>query len=379
MKSVFFTRAAAAAAALVAAAGVMAYPAFAADGEGKRSTREQDAQTMNSVYFLPDSDTYYISEDDISWMDDEELMLARNEFYARKGRRFVTKSIRDYFNSQSWYDGRIDPDDFSNDVFNRYEKANIDFILAYEKERSKGRKKKEDKEDKEGTATSSGLSGMTTEYEKVRDLYGDAFRHSWTKEECRAHGLTMLVPEMDSLKELGYTCKDLDDDGIEEFLVGPTDTREYGEGAVFGIYTMKDGKAFETVSADEDTSLFICKDGTIRKEKEYENGSWEIDYYDLKDGELFLKSVLVMDEEEGGEEPWFAASDVQALSKDEDILQDLAAMDHRADAAGIESNIKKEADKSSEGIEELSPISYKEASEIRTSYSADTLNLTSFK
>ena len=54
-------------------------------------------------------------------------------------------------------------------------------------------------------------------------------------------------------------------------------------------------------------------------------------------------------------------------------------MDHRADAAGIESNIKKEADKSSEGIEELSPISYKEASEIRTSYSADTLNLTSFK
>ena len=90
---------------------------------------------MNSTYLLPDSDTYYITEADISWMDDNELMLARNEFYARKGRKFVTKSIREYFERQGWYHGTIEPDAFSPDLFNRYEQANVDFIVAYENKR----------------------------------------------------------------------------------------------------------------------------------------------------------------------------------------------------------------------------------------------------
>ena len=130
----------AAALALMVAAGTQAVPAFAVQSQSlsaqeadtassARSRRELEGQSMNSVYLLPDSDTYYISESDISWMDDNELMLARNEFYARRGRKFVTKSIQDYFNRQGWYNGTIDPDDFTPEMFNRYEQANVDGSL----------------------------------------------------------------------------------------------------------------------------------------------------------------------------------------------------------------------------------------------------------
>ena len=62
----------AAAAAALMLAGLMAFPAAAAPQPaciaGARSDRELTAQTMNSTYLLPDSDTYYITEADISWM-----------------------------------------------------------------------------------------------------------------------------------------------------------------------------------------------------------------------------------------------------------------------------------------------------------------------
>ena len=431
MKNRFFTRAAAAAAALFVAAGTLGIPACASEGKGIRSNREMNSQTTNSVYLIPDGDTYYITEDDISWMDDKELMLARNEFYARKGRRFVVKSIRDYFNSQSWYDGRIAPENFTTDLFNRYEMANVDFIVAYEQKRAKGRSREDDDE---WTDESSGLDELTIEYKRIRDLYEDAFIQSWTKEESRVHGRIELVPDMKSPKELGYTCRDIDGDGIEELIVGPTDTRKYGEGAVFGIYTLKDGEVVRTASADKDIRFYICEGGTVRKEKKYEDGSWEIDYYNFKGGDLILKGVLVMDEEEGGDAPWFAATDEQLMSMDGGISVDDTSEEDQEDASGIEietdrdkrgksekdieSWMEEETDDDgdddddnnigglhlsytdteegeaaglgeissvkggaadAEGFEELSPITYKEASKIRATYSADRLRLISFE
>jgi hypothetical protein len=57
---------------------------------------------------------------------------------------------------------------------------------------------------------------------------------------------------------------DLDDDGNEELLIGPTDPQLYGEGAVFEIYMMEDGIPVEIASSDEDCIYYICEDKTIR-------------------------------------------------------------------------------------------------------------------
>lgn len=90
---------------------------------------------VSSEYILPNSDSEYISYSDLDGLTQEQVMLARNEIYARRGRKFDTDSIREYFESKSWYKPTYAPDDFSDTVFNDYEKENINTIVNYETEK----------------------------------------------------------------------------------------------------------------------------------------------------------------------------------------------------------------------------------------------------
>lgn len=87
-------------------------------------------------YILPYSDSEYLTEDDLDGLTPDEIRLACNELYARHERKFKDADYQAYFNSKSWYHGTVEPDDFDDTaVFNKYELANRDFIIAYEKEK----------------------------------------------------------------------------------------------------------------------------------------------------------------------------------------------------------------------------------------------------
>lgn len=73
-------------------------------------------------YILPDSDSRAYTYDELSNLSQDELRLAINEIYARHGRIFDAADLQNYFNSKSWYNGTVSADDFSEDVFNTYEK-----------------------------------------------------------------------------------------------------------------------------------------------------------------------------------------------------------------------------------------------------------------
>lgn len=60
--------------------------------------------------------------------------IARNEIYARHGRLFNDENLQEYFNQCSWYEGTIQPDDFSQDMLNEVELANLQIISDYEEE-----------------------------------------------------------------------------------------------------------------------------------------------------------------------------------------------------------------------------------------------------
>lgn len=84
-------------------------------------------------YIFADSDSRYLTITDLQQLSDEELRLARNEIYARRGRKFKDSYLQNYFNGCSWYNGTIEPDDFlDNDRLNKYERANAYLILEYE-------------------------------------------------------------------------------------------------------------------------------------------------------------------------------------------------------------------------------------------------------
>ena len=64
-----------------------------------------------------------------------EINYAKNELYARHGRKFDSNELRTYFESKSWYRGTVDPEDFSVSCFNQYENANAAFLNQKENER----------------------------------------------------------------------------------------------------------------------------------------------------------------------------------------------------------------------------------------------------
>lgn len=98
-------------------------------------TDEEEPEEYGGAYILENSDREYISERTIRGLSDRELKLARNEIYARKGKIFDDRELREYFMSKSWYEGTIHPDDFSEDMLSNVEKANVEMIRAEEESR----------------------------------------------------------------------------------------------------------------------------------------------------------------------------------------------------------------------------------------------------
>lgn len=97
---------------------------------------EESKDISSRDYIFPDSDSRYLTDEDLAGYSSDQLELAKNEIYARHGRKFVTQRIADYFNSKSWYKGTEDPetfDDNQGDIFNEYEVTNISKIADTEK------------------------------------------------------------------------------------------------------------------------------------------------------------------------------------------------------------------------------------------------------
>lgn len=86
----------------------------------------------DAEYLLPESDSRYLTADDLLGFSADQCRLARNEIYARHGRRFHDDVLQRYFDAHSWYQGSIEPEDFSDSVFNEYERFNTQFIWEYE-------------------------------------------------------------------------------------------------------------------------------------------------------------------------------------------------------------------------------------------------------
>lgn len=95
-----------------------------------------DSYSYADDYILPYSDTEYLTYSDIADLTTDELCLARNEIYARKGRMFDSDEIRAHFASKDWYYGEIPPDEFSEDMLNEIEKANVEMLLEEEESRA---------------------------------------------------------------------------------------------------------------------------------------------------------------------------------------------------------------------------------------------------
>lgn len=102
------------------------------------TTGNEDMGTDGAVgeeeaeYILPESASRLLTEADLENLTQEDLRIARNEIYARHGRKFDSKELQNYFGSKSWYNGTVNAADFKETVFNEYEKKNAEFLRQKE-------------------------------------------------------------------------------------------------------------------------------------------------------------------------------------------------------------------------------------------------------
>lgn len=94
--------------------------------------------TNAEEYVLPLSDKKPLTSEMLDGLNDNELMIARNEIYARHGRTFQNEYLQSYFNKCSWYQGTTVPEEFDEAVFSAMEKDNLTMLEekeeAYEQE-----------------------------------------------------------------------------------------------------------------------------------------------------------------------------------------------------------------------------------------------------
>lgn len=101
-------------------------------GDKESTTPNETPGDYSESGILPFSSDRLLTEDDLVFLSSEELILARNEPYARHGRIFKVDWIREYFEAQPWYHGTLTEEEFSSDLFSDIEMKNIMFIKEYE-------------------------------------------------------------------------------------------------------------------------------------------------------------------------------------------------------------------------------------------------------
>ncbi|MBP3888996.1 MAG: YARHG domain-containing protein [Cellulosilyticum sp.] len=102
----------------------------------QQTNTQYRTQTYSNDFIIYDSNSRYLTLADIQGLSQYELLIARNEIYARHGRCFVDPNLQNYFNGKSWYYPSIAAADFTESMLSEVEKSNAYFIREYEQ--SKG-------------------------------------------------------------------------------------------------------------------------------------------------------------------------------------------------------------------------------------------------
>ena len=95
---------------------------------------DDETEDMDEDYIIPESNRRKLTEDDLEDLTPKELSYARNEIYARHGRRFQSNELQEYFDSKEWYE--ID-DSFDDHDLQGVERSNAEFIAEYQKRNDK--------------------------------------------------------------------------------------------------------------------------------------------------------------------------------------------------------------------------------------------------
>ena len=111
------------------------------EASSSEATTEEDSNSKSASEIMnaddgsvfPDSNTSYLTKEEIEKLSTEEIQYAINEVYARHGLKFTKKSNQEKFEKKKWYTGTVDDQD--DITLNRYEKKNVNLMADILEER----------------------------------------------------------------------------------------------------------------------------------------------------------------------------------------------------------------------------------------------------
>ena len=97
-----------------------------------KTDSDKDKELKKSKMILPESSYRYLFSEEILQFSKEELRIARNEIYARHGRKFSSRDLQEYFESCDWYVPIYEAEEFDESILSEVEKENIKTIKEIE-------------------------------------------------------------------------------------------------------------------------------------------------------------------------------------------------------------------------------------------------------
>ncbi|BCN31607.1 YARHG domain-containing protein [Anaeromicropila herbilytica] len=110
-------------------------PDTSTETKTSEDTEDTEDSSNQGDYIISDSDSRYLTDDDLKDLSKDELSLARNEIFARHGYIFDSEELQSYFEAKDWYSPVYSSDSFPEDELNEYEKKNANLIKDYEKDK----------------------------------------------------------------------------------------------------------------------------------------------------------------------------------------------------------------------------------------------------
>lgn len=101
-----------------------------------KQARDSNVSIVSS-FVLPNSNTVELTSSDVAVLNDWELVVARNEIFARYGLEFSTKELMEHFKTKSWF---VIDSSVGNDLaLNSIENKNLVILLEEEQMRIEAR------------------------------------------------------------------------------------------------------------------------------------------------------------------------------------------------------------------------------------------------
>lgn len=79
--------------------------AESSDTEIYGANPQYDREIPHTDYIIADSDQRYLTKDDVRGFSLRAINYAKNEIFARRGRKFLSNELQTYFNGKDWYCG----------------------------------------------------------------------------------------------------------------------------------------------------------------------------------------------------------------------------------------------------------------------------------